>query len=207
MRSVNYVDRAGVARVAIAVTGAATPQVVESGARRAVLVIPGTDIGDALERTLDTSQFAGPVRSVSSFRDGKEPGTVRVVVALDEPTESTLARQGDTYYWDFAKPAAAGAGAGAGAAPRAASYPAPVVAAYGAASTPITNQTVSQVAGKKRKVYRGRKIDLDFKDADIHNLLRLLADVGGVNIVVPDEIKARGSRFACATCRGIRPWR
>jgi type IV pilus assembly protein PilQ len=39
-------------------------------------------------------------------------------------------------------------------------------------------------------VYRGRKIDLDFKDADIHNLLRLLADVGGVNIVVPDDVKA-----------------
>ena len=43
---------------------------------------------------------------------------------------------------------------------------------------------------RRRKVYRGRKIDLDFKDADIHNLLRLLADVGGVNIVVPDNVKA-----------------
>ncbi len=37
----------------------------------------------------------------------------------------------------------------------------------------------------------GRAIDLDFQDADIHNLLRLLADVGGVNIVVPDEVRAK----------------
>jgi type IV pilus assembly protein PilQ len=50
----------------------------------------------------------------------------------------------------------------------------------------VAPTTVAQ----SRKEYEGRKIDLDFKDADIHNLLRLLADVGGVNIVVPDEIRA-----------------
>src|SRR5262245_27100605 len=32
-----------------------------------------------------------------------------------------------------------------------------------------------------------RRISLDVKDADIHNVLRLLADTGKVNIVVPDE--------------------
>ena len=32
---------------------------------------------------------------------------------------------------------------------------------------------------RRKKRYTGRRIDLDFKDADIHNILRLLADVGG----------------------------
>lgn len=36
--------------------------------------------------------------------------------------------------------------------------------------------------------YSGRHIDLDFKDADIHNILRLLAEVGGVNIVTADNV-------------------
>jgi type II secretory pathway component HofQ len=36
-----------------------------------------------------------------------------------------------------------------------------------------------------------RRITLDVKDADIHNVLRLLADTGRVNIVVPDEVKGR----------------
>jgi type IV pilus assembly protein PilQ len=36
--------------------------------------------------------------------------------------------------------------------------------------------------------YSGRRIDLDFKDADIHNILRLLAEVGGVNIVTSDDV-------------------
>ena len=36
--------------------------------------------------------------------------------------------------------------------------------------------------------YSGRRIDLDLKDADIHNILRLLADVGRVNIVTADDV-------------------
>lgn len=36
-----------------------------------------------------------------------------------------------------------------------------------------------------------RKISLDVKDADLHNVMRLLADAGKVNIVVPDDVKGR----------------
>jgi type IV pilus assembly protein PilQ len=43
-----------------------------------------------------------------------------------------------------------------------------------------------QVKGERR--YSGRRIDLDFKDADIHNILRLLSEVGGVNVVTADNV-------------------
>jgi type IV pilus assembly protein PilQ len=39
--------------------------------------------------------------------------------------------------------------------------------------------------------YRGKAIDLDVKGADIHEVYRLLGDVGRVNIVVPETVKAR----------------
>jgi len=42
--------------------------------------------------------------------------------------------------------------------------------------------------GQARDRYTGRRIDLDLKDADIHNVLRLLADVGHVNIVTADNV-------------------
>jgi type IV pilus assembly protein PilQ len=45
---------------------------------------------------------------------------------------------------------------------------------------------VRDVRGGER--FSGRRIDLDFKDADIHNILRLLAEVGGVNIVTSDDV-------------------
>jgi type IV pilus assembly protein PilQ len=43
--------------------------------------------------------------------------------------------------------------------------------------------------GMLRKRYIGRRIDLDFRGADIHNILRLLSDVGQVNIVTSDDVK------------------
>jgi type IV pilus assembly protein PilQ len=44
---------------------------------------------------------------------------------------------------------------------------------------------------KGPKGYTGQKISLDFKDADIKNVFRLLAEVSGLNIVVTDEVKKR----------------
>jgi type IV pilus assembly protein PilQ len=43
-------------------------------------------------------------------------------------------------------------------------------------------------AGNGPRRYSGRRIDLDFKDADIHNILRLLSEVGGVNVVTADNV-------------------
>ncbi len=40
----------------------------------------------------------------------------------------------------------------------------------------------------EQRRYGGRRIDLDFKDADIHNILRLLSEVGNVNIVTANDV-------------------
>jgi type IV pilus assembly protein PilQ len=39
--------------------------------------------------------------------------------------------------------------------------------------------------------FRGATVDLDVKSADIHDVFRLLSDVGKVNIVVPDKVQAK----------------
>lgn len=39
--------------------------------------------------------------------------------------------------------------------------------------------------------YRGATLDLDVKDADIKDVFRLLADVGNVNLVVPDDVAGK----------------
>lgn len=40
-------------------------------------------------------------------------------------------------------------------------------------------------------VYTGQRISLDFKDADIQNVLRVIADVSGMNIIATDDVKGR----------------
>ena len=41
------------------------------------------------------------------------------------------------------------------------------------------------------KLYYGQPISLDLKDADIHNVLRLLAEVSNLNIVATDDVKGQ----------------
>ncbi|HEY2986868.1 MAG TPA: secretin and TonB N-terminal domain-containing protein [Candidatus Binatia bacterium] len=64
-----------------------------------------------------------------------------------------------------------------------------------AQTSPAAPGTAPAAAGgtalRAAKVYSGQKISLDFKDADIKNVFRLLAEVSGLNIVVTDEVKKR----------------
>jgi type IV pilus assembly protein PilQ len=45
--------------------------------------------------------------------------------------------------------------------------------------------------GAPQKIYSGRKLSLDFKDADIKNILRLIAEVSNLNIIVADEVTGK----------------
>lgn len=204
IRALEFVDQQRVSRVELSLSGPAKPRLVTPSGRRVVLEVPDSELPGELERTLDTTRFHGPIKAVSSYRDPRDPSTVRVVVDLTRPVDSKLARDGTTWRWEFAKNRAEMAAAKTAAGTRVAdkparskrSAPAPArgsapAGGFGATSTPITQQSIAQLDERRRKVYRGTKMDLDFKDADIHNLLRTLANVGGVNIVIPDEIQAR----------------
>jgi type IV pilus secretin PilQ/predicted competence protein len=46
-------------------------------------------------------------------------------------------------------------------------------------------------ARPRRPVYSGQHVSLDFKDADIHNVLRLLAEVSKLNIVATDDVHGK----------------
>lgn len=58
-----------------------------------------------------------------------------------------------------------------------------------AAVAAFLSDTPLQASGARS--YAGKRIDLDFKDADIHNILRLISDVGNVNVVTSDDVKGR----------------
>ncbi|MFB3121728.1 MAG: type IV pilus secretin PilQ [Candidatus Binatia bacterium] len=49
----------------------------------------------------------------------------------------------------------------------------------------------SQAEPPKKKEYTGQRISLDFKDADIKNVFRLLAEISDLNIVVTDDVSRK----------------
>ena len=58
-------------------------------------------------------------------------------------------------------------------------------------SAPEESSIRSDFSPPPASAYTGTKISLDFKNADIHDVLRILADVSGLNIIATDDVKAR----------------
>ena len=193
LSDLDVVQSQGLSRVVIAMSSPAKPRVVSNRGNEAVLEIPNAAIRNDQERTLDTSSLRGSVKAVSSYRDPKNPNNLKIVVDLAQASKGVLKKIGNTYYWEFpqAAKAASSVAQSKKRSTQSTSYQTQAVAGYGSASSPITQQTVAQLKNRRRKTYRGQKIDLDYKKSDIHDLMRLLADVGGVNIIIPDDINAR----------------
>jgi type IV pilus assembly protein PilQ len=180
IKDIDYLDRAEAARVSIVLDGTLEPQVLAGEGKQVVLTLAGAELPAVLERSLDTSAYGGPVKAVHTFRDPRDASRVRIVVDLREPVKGALTRTGTTWSWDFPRaPRVA-------AVPKVTTYPAPVVGGYGAATTPVTAQTVAQTRAQVRE----RRITLDAVNIDIHNFMRFLSQAGDVDIVVPDEVKA-----------------
>jgi type IV pilus assembly protein PilQ len=53
------------------------------------------------------------------------------------------------------------------------------------------DRKVMEEGASQEKVYSGAKISLDFKDADIKNILRLIAEVSDLNIITGEEVTGK----------------
>ena len=242
IRSIDFVDEPSRASVIIDIDDSATFTVERFAGRRLSLRIEHTDLPENLARNLDATEYLGPVKIISSYRDPATQSTVRIDVDLAEDVPNRVRLDGNRIFWDFQKARAPSLPAVWVPPPAVMFVPARKVAGFfatakdglwiaqaaplpylsppgqvspGASSPPAANTGSSPAAtsstpqaaspqdsrqgaaggpsgrytaiGKKR--YTGRRIDLDFKGADIHNILRLLADVGQVNVIVADDVR------------------
>lgn len=181
LREVSFSDTPAHAVVRIAWDGKQPPSTrITRAAGELVLEISGAQLPPALARRLDTAGFGGPILAISAFQVGGPRAVVELRLTVRGSPRDRLRRAGRVLLWEVAKPAAGGGALAArGRAPLAESYAGPKVAA-----------AAPRVGGPRRQ-YTGRRIDLDFKDADIHNILRLLSEVGDVNIVTGDSVGGR----------------
>ncbi|HEX4451950.1 MAG TPA: type IV pilus secretin PilQ [Kofleriaceae bacterium] len=163
---------------AVVTVGEVTPSHVE-------LIVDHAELAPKLERTLDVSKFGGPVKAVSSFRDRKDPNRVRLVAELAQAATPTVDRDAGVVHWRFDVPTRH--------AMRTTNVPSPVVGGFGAASTPIAQQSVAQLPpqGARKHIYHGAPVDIDFDNAPLNEALRIIQDVGHINIVIPDTINPK----------------
>jgi type IV pilus assembly protein PilQ len=205
---VRFDHQAGLDRVLIDLSGSADfAESMEGG--RSLVELRNVRLPDDLQRKLDTGAFGGPVRSVSAYRRTSDP--TRVVIEVDRTAEarSVVTREGSSLVVSFSAgrmpSVVSGVAADGGVARKSRTvareedlaagsprietrYDAAAAARESMVDPDQANAFLpTGVAGQMRR-YTGHRIDLDFKDASVHEVLRLLSDVGKVNIVTADNV-------------------
>ena len=197
----------GCDRVVLSVSGSPAYALANAPNGHARLELKGTHVPDTLKRTLDVAASRGVVKAVSTFAD--DSGGVILEIDRGESGKSgqPLAQGNVTVsdgkiVWTFEGGGASDGGPARKISTIAREEPPPnvpkietsfhgdgeirVETTGGGEAGFLSNVTAQAAGGDGR--YNGRRIDLDLKDADIHNILRLLADVGRVNIVTADDV-------------------
>src|SRR5439155_11373050 len=136
---ISFSGNDGAADVAIVMAGDAGVAIGEVSATYVELVIDRADLAVKLERKLDVTRFGSPVKSVASFHDRRVPDRVRFIAELAQPVTPTIDRDGGMLHWRFAADPSKGKLAHTQA------VPTPIVGGFGAASTPVAQQSVAQI--------------------------------------------------------------
>jgi type IV pilus assembly protein PilQ len=175
-----------------------------SSSGRVRLTLRGTKVPDGLLRTLDVAPYRGTLRTVTTSKDEKS-GDCVIEIDRFGADQGEVAVEGDKLVWSFDVPksrvqsplASARSVRTVAREEEPTDVPKVLTSFHEGESTDGTKEATAgggeagfaqsnsaQAVGR----YNGRRIDLDLKDADVHNILRFLADIGRVNIVTADDV-------------------
>lgn len=177
VKGVAFDKKNGFWRLRLDTAGAVTVRTVKNSPTEKVLSLDGARIADGL---LGSRGLAGgPVTDVRLERDSTRDA-VRVHLTLAGPVEDSAWQKDGAVYWDIR--------GGSAAAPMVASTQdrvQPSAAPF--SSGPITlSREVAAAAS-----FKGKKITIDIQDADIINVIRLIGDVSGKNVVIGEDVKGK----------------
>ncbi|MEL6178449.1 MAG: type IV pilus secretin PilQ, partial [Myxococcota bacterium] len=184
----------GVSRIIVEMDRPSNFQTVPWSKGKAKLKLNGVSLPKSLERSLDTRAFEGTVRFVNSFQD--KSGTVHVEAEIPNATTEIVRQDGSKLIWEFTsagsdKPAQAPAQSPGNVAAL------PIPTSQGPTSQGPRNFAPTRSGGNiygdpdwlRRPTNMARKrLDIDLRNADIQNVLRLFAREGNVNIVTGDKV-------------------
>ena len=191
LRKVDFNQTGKISRITLALSGEVQTRVDDRSKKAWVLELTGTHVDAALEKSLDTSAYGGVVRLVSTYQASREPQIVNIVVQLQGTATQRLVRDGSSIAWEITgeakAPALPAIAETEPAAPEIATQRTPQTAGYASAAAAVARSIPAQSTASGR----ARRVSLNFKDADIVNVIRLIADVTGENIITSEDVKGK----------------
>ena len=176
--------------VVVTTSGGVSHQVKE-GKDRVTLVFPGASADKGLLREMDARKFDIPIHRV---KPASTKAGIEVAVAFAPGSDYTVRESDNAVVVSF--PKKAGGERTHKVAELKAGEPlrsAPPPAAEPAAAAGPPRWGFVTYTSETRKKYIGQRISLDFKDADLSNVFRIIAEVSNLNIITTDDVKGRVS--------------
>jgi len=168
---------------------------VTKGAGVVTLTFPGASADKGLLRSMDARKFEIPVKVITPSRAKKG---IAVAVGFAPGSTYTVEKKDGTVVVAFPKAAPSTNGELVARATVEAAPVSPEVEALeapeGAGAPAGTQQWGFLIgSGDTGRKYKGQRISMDFKDADLANVFRIIAEVSNLNIITSDEVKGKVS--------------
>jgi type IV pilus assembly protein PilQ len=192
---VDLKDLPEASNVVITTAGGAVHEILRNEGSVTV-VFPDASAGKNLLREIDARPFAIPVKRIVPGAGRKG---VRITVAFAPGSSYETRREGDAVILSFPKPAGSARGTVVARLTEAGHGPPDIgkVRSAGEAppapdKLPVTRQWgFLSTASYADRTYIGQRISLDFKDADLANVFRIIAEVSNINIITTDDVQGR----------------
>ncbi len=185
----------GISRVSVKVAGDVVAEAPVKSPGYVTLTIKNTNLPKRLQRSLDAQSFKSPVMRITPIlvktRKGED---TKIRIALRSTVPYEFKHQGDMLFIDFKNPKVATADKMSTELQETRT----VVLDSGARSSvskdaelsselaPITDLTVKPYDSSKK--YKGRKVTLEFADAEVRKIFQLLSEVSNKNFVLGDDV-------------------
>lgn len=180
----------GISRLAIKVSGGIAFDPPEPTPGFLTLTIKNALLPSRLQRSLETKGFVSPVLRITPLQLKSKSGTdTRIRVAMKKPAPYEYRREGDLIYIDFKHPSDMAAEKGTsdleGVAPQTKKRVTKEMALKSELASGADFEAGSAGAMKQ---YRGRKVTLEFADAEVRKIFQLLSEVSNKNFVLGDDV-------------------
>jgi type IV pilus assembly protein PilQ len=151
------------------------------------IFISGVQVAADQQRSYDTTEFQSPVELFSVFQRPSQPNEVAIVIVMRNEAASKWSQYDSKLIFQFENSPGS---LGLAGAPDSGMFGPGGESVTGGAAAP-GGQAGPQAPGATMTQYTGAAISLDFKNMDILDALRTIAEVSGVNMVVSDDVKGK----------------
>ena len=158
--------------------------------KQIIIDLKDTTANEKVVRAFDTSEFSGAVVFVSAYKKPNSPDDLRIAIQLRENVRSKVNRKGNTITLEIENRFGV---FNQSAIETAQSYEEKIndteLGKIHVPKSESIEDILENLTLAGRKKYIGKKITINVKDLSVEDLLKIIADASGFNIIISEEVK------------------